>query len=339
MMVFEHAKLKKRIALACGMAALVVLSLASKPSTANAEAIDGGNGTEAVQGVEKIDRVAIVENILDIAKTSHRDALIANTSLCSSDTNSLKQSVARDKAQKAWSNGRRHFAQAQVFAAMDPKLASIHQTLSAEQNPYQALEKLLWQHFDKKQFDNNCAQVTEALEQALQRLDDKTLRNTWTRQAEQTLRRFLGQISRFAWESMVQGNIRPALHNRDYRRAKDHHSDSNHWRLYYQAQGLKNLYEGEYLDIHEGVISGTSLQHLAEHEYPAIAKAMNKAMAEVQWQSLRMTAAAEDKYSPLKFSAMVSGNRYGESLLVRLSDSLKKLSAIASSYKEAIAMN
>ncbi len=123
-----------------------------------------------------------------------------------------------------------------------------------------------------------------------------------------------------AYGELAGERIRLGLLLNDPEEEHDCFSDNTHNSHFYDAQGIQNVYMGEYRRVSGEVVSGPSLYDLVRQQAPALSAEM---MARLEETGLAMTALVEAGEQGNTFDVLIGrDNTQGEQIVTRIVDAL-----------------
>ena len=123
-----------------------------------------------------------------------------------------------------------------------------------------------------------------------------------------------------AYGELAVERVRLGMLLHDPEEEQDCFSDNTSWSHYYDAQGISNVYRGEYQRVSGQLISGPSLEDLVLKTDGALHAEMS---ARLESTSLAMTTLVEQSKAGKPFDVLIaSGNTEGEALINRIVASL-----------------
>ena len=123
-----------------------------------------------------------------------------------------------------------------------------------------------------------------------------------------------------AYGELAGERIRLGLLLNDPEEEHDCFSDNTHFSHYYDAQGIRNVYMGEYRRVSSELISGPSLSSLIMQQAPALSAEM---MARLEETELAMTALVVEAETGNTFDVLIGrDNTEGEQIITRIVDAL-----------------
>ncbi|MBB3140658.1 imelysin family protein [Halomonas organivorans] len=134
--------------------------------------------------------------------------------------------------------------------------------------------------------------------------------------ASEGLRRMLFGMGSLSLGELAGERMKVALAANSVEDEHDCFSDNTHNSHYYDAQGVQNVYSGEYRRLDGSTLSGPSLSALLAAEDPELDATLSSQLEATMAELGELKRAAEDKASPMTFDMMIApGNEDGAALI------------------------
>ena len=157
---------------------------------------------------------------------------------------------------------------------------------------------------------------------------------------QEALKIMLFGMGSLALGELAGERMKVALEANSTEDEQDCFSDNTHNAHYYNAQGVANLYKGQYVRVDGKVVKGASLADLIKGRNPALHQRMLTALADTEATLQAMVKAAEDPVKPMKFDQMIAeGNTVGATLIQNSIQALVAEAAVIEEIAKALGIN
>jgi putative iron-regulated protein len=157
---------------------------------------------------------------------------------------------------------------------------------------------------------------------------------------QETIKIMLFGMGSLALSELAGERMKVALEANSTEDEQDCFSDNTHNAHYYNAQGVANLYKGQYVRVDGKIVKGTSLADLIKGRDPALHQRMVTALADTEATLQAMVKAAEDPLKPMKFDQMIAeGNTVGATLIQNSIHALVAEAAVIEEIAKTLGIN